>query len=153
MLRFFSSILLSLVAVLAACSPIPSKNETPEPATPYRSAFFQTNPSSMHDAFRAACDSPGDRYVEPTKTTAVCRFLPSPELAAYLLTEYDGRLEVPYMVLSKETFTRETGVEIRISYFAEVVQKTGKIQKIYKPTKPLDRRIDTLLKGAGGRLS
>jgi hypothetical protein len=154
MLRFFCATTLSLVSVLAGCATIPSKNETSGAAiVPYRAAVFDANPANMHEAFRAACDSPGDELIQPSKNTDICRFLPTPELAAYLLTEYDGRLEVPHVVLRKDTLALEQGVEVRISYFAEVVAKSGKTQKIYKSTPLLDRRIDTLLQSAGGRLN
>lgn len=153
MTRLFTLGTALYAAFLTACTPQDvALRDSGAQNLPSRRAYFATDPAELHSAFRSVCDAPGDQFTQPDRQTAICRFLPSPALAAYLLTRYDGKIEVPKLVVQKITRDAETGVEIEISYYAEVAQKSGQLRRIYAPNPTLDRRIDKMLRVAGGRI-
>ncbi len=115
-----------------------------------RKAFFETNPSVLHDVFRTGCDGPGDTYDEPNRQTARCAILPSPEGAAFLLIEFDAGLELPRLVVQKVTRRSGEGYEVEMSYYAQIRSKEGVRQRIYMPREKLDRQIDLILTNTGG---
>lgn len=118
---------------------------------PVRRAFFPANPSALDAAFKEGCNSPGDRFSRPDRQTARCNILPSPESAAFLLTQFDAQLEVPNLVVQKITRPAEDGFEVEMSYFAEIRAKTGNRQRVYIRNPVLDRQIDVILENSGGR--
>ncbi|WP_299370035.1 hypothetical protein [uncultured Tateyamaria sp.] len=79
-----------------------------------------------------------------------CRILPPPDVAAFLVLQYDGALEAPTLVVQKETATADGNVVVELSYFAEVVQKSGNPRRIYFKQPELDRLMDQLLAATGG---
>jgi hypothetical protein len=119
---------------------------------PVRRAFFATNPSVLHQVFRDGCNNPGDRFTQPNRQTARCNMLPTPEGAAFLISEFDARLEVPKLVVQKVTHRTDAGYEVEMSYFAEIRNKAGVQQHIYMPRRTLDRQIDLILTNSGGRI-
>ncbi|MEL6449640.1 MAG: hypothetical protein AAFQ19_00150 [Pseudomonadota bacterium] len=82
-----------------------------------------------------------------------CRILPPPDVAAFLLLQYDGALEAPTLVVQKETDPADGTYVVELSYFAEVVQKSGKPRRIYFKQRELDRLMDQLLAATGGLVS
>ena len=120
------------------------------PQIPVRKAYFETNPSVLHEVFRAGCDGPGDRFTEPNWQTARCSILPTPEGAAFLLLEFDADLEIPRLVVQKVTRRSGDGYEVEMSYFAQIRSKSGQRQRVYMQRETLDRQIDLILTNTGG---
>ena len=117
---------------------------------PVRKAYFETNPSVLHEVFRSGCNGPGDTYSEPDWQTARCTILPSPEGAAFLLIEFDAGLELPKLVVQKVTRRSGDGYEVEMSYFARIRSKEGALQRVYMAREQLDRQIDMILVNTGG---
>lgn len=139
--------------MLAACAPqYVERVAAPGEVLPERVATFPGAPEDLNASFQAACNDPGDRYVRPRRGVRQCRTLPSPDLAAFLLVQYDGALEVPTLVIQTEERTAGGPVEVGFSYFAEVPQKSGDTRRIYFKDRELDGFIDQLLVASGGTL-
>lgn len=144
--------LVFLAGLLSACAPqdvVETGHNTQD--VPARRAFFESSPDVLHTLFRESCVNPGDRYTRPNSRTAQCKLLPTPEGAAFLLTQFDAKLELPKLVI--QTVTRESGegYEVEMSYFAEIRAKTGNRQRIYMARESLDRQIDLILANSGGK--
>jgi len=142
-----------LALVLSACTPqyverVASATE----ALPERTALFPGAPTQLRSSFRAACTDPGDQYLRRSGGIRQCRSLPTPELAAFLLVQYDGALEVPKLIIQTEERGTGAPVEVGFSYFAEVTQKSGSVQRVYFRDRELDGFIDRLLVATGGTL-
>ncbi len=120
------------------------------PDIPVRKAYYDSNPTVLHEVFRSGCDGPGDRYSQPNFQTARCAILPTPEGAAFLLIEFDAGLETPKLVVQKVTRRSGEGYEVEMSYFAQIRSKAGKRQRIYLPRQSLDKQIDLILENTGG---
>jgi len=123
---------------------------TDEQDLPVRRAVFATDPAPLDDAFRASCDSPGDELRQYRGGIVQCRILPPPDLAAFLVLQYDGALEAPTLVVQKETDRDDGSYIVELSYFAEVVQKSGNPRRIYFKQRALDQLMDQLLAATGG---
>ncbi len=123
---------------------------TSEQDLPVRRAFFEQMPEPLDDAFRANCDSPGDQIMQVSRTVVQCRILPPPDMAAFLVLQYDGALEAPALVVQKETDAIDDRFLVEMSYFAEVIQKSGNPRRIYFKQRSLDRLMDELLQATGG---
>lgn len=157
MTRFFARFSASAAPVVAlaltACAPqYVERVATPEEDLPERVATFPGAPERFNALFQAACNDPGDRFVRPTRAVRQCRSLPSPDLAAFLLVQYDGALELPTLVIQTEERPSGGPVEVGFSYFAEVPQKSGTARRIYFKDRELDAFIDQLLVSSGGTL-
>lgn len=147
-------ILALLPILMAACSPQYVETVVSDPQDlPVRRALFAQNPEGLHEAFRAACDSPGDKLATPSRGIVQCRTLPTPNFAAFLLLEYDGALKTPTVVMQKQQRAADTGPDsavIEFSYFAEVPQKSGTSRRIYYKDRQLDQLLDQMMRAAGG---
>ncbi|MEP6197061.1 MAG: hypothetical protein ABJ162_01530 [Erythrobacter sp.] len=71
-------------------------------------------------------------------------------MAAFLLVQYDGALEAPTLVVQKQTDADADAFVVELSYFAEVVQKSGNPRRIYFKQRSLDQLMDQLLVATGG---
>ena len=137
--------------LIAACAQqVPPVLPGDSPDLPVRRAFFPSDPSALHAAFRMGCTNPGDAFTQPNRTTARCTLLPSPEGAAFLLIEFDASLETPKLVMQKVTRPVDEGYEVEMSYYAQIRAKSGNRQRIYMQRPALDRQIDQLLESSGG---
>lgn len=117
---------------------------------PVRSAVFAQSPAQLDQAFRSSCDSPGDVLRQVSRSVVQCRILPPPDLAAFLVLQYNGALEAPTLVVQKETEPEADTFVVELSYFAEVVQKSGNARRIYFKQRDLDQLMDRLLTATGG---
>lgn len=136
---------------LSACAPqYVERLATSEQDLPVRSAVFDTDPQTLDAAFRDTCDSPGDELRDVRGGIVQCRILPPPDVAAFLVLQYEGALEVPNLVVQKETSQEGDAFVVELSYFAEVVQKSGNPRRIYFKQPALDRLMDRLLTATGG---
>ena len=137
-------------AVLTACGPqYVERIATDAQDLPVRRAVFAEAPGTLDAAFRSSCDSPGDELRDVSRSIVQCRIPPPPDVAAFLLLQYDGALAAPTLVVQKET-RAGTDVVVELSYFAEVVQKSGNARRIYFRQPALDRLMDDLLVATGG---
>lgn len=144
-------IFIALLAGLGACAPQYVETiATTEQDLPVRRAVFAEAPVPLDDAFRSSCDSPGDVFRQVSRTVVQCRILPPPDLAAFLVLQYDGALEAPTLVVQKETDQDAGNFVVELSYFAEVVQKSGNPRRIYFVQRNLDSLMDQLLSATGG---
>ncbi|MEM6339587.1 MAG: hypothetical protein AAF729_00435 [Pseudomonadota bacterium] len=147
-------LLIPLMLGLAACAPQYVEREiTSDQDLPVRKAFFESRPKPLEDAFRASCTAPGDTYKRVSQELVQCRILPAPDLAAFLVLEFDGALEAPTLIMQKKTEPRGEEYLVEMSYYAEVIQKSGSPRRIYFQQRRLDRLVDELLSAAGGRPS
>ena len=144
--------ILALLAVgLSACAPQYVETlVTSEQDLPVRRAVFQESPMPLDEAFRSSCGAPGDKIAQISKSVVQCRILPPPDLAAFLLLQYDGALEAPTLVVQKKTARDASDYVVELSYFAEVVQKSGNPRRIYFIQPKLDTLMDALLEASGG---
>ncbi len=144
---------ISLLFLVGLCACAPQYVETlvePGQDLPVRRAVFEESPKPLDAAFRSSCDSPGDTLKQVSRAVIQCRILPPPDVAAFLVLQYDGALEAPTLVVQKETATSDGNVVVELSYFAEVVQKSGNPRRIYFKQPELDRLMDQLLAATGG---
>ena len=149
-----TSSLIAIALLTGACAPQYVEREAASAQdVPVRTAFFSANPESLHDAFKDACNSPGEKFSQPNRETAICRIPPSPRAAAFLLAEFDGKLEAPWLVIQKQSFAEDENVRVELSYYAEVAQKNGTLRRIYLNSRDIDRMIDLMLRNSGGTLS
>lgn len=140
-----------LALCLAACGPQYVANVvTSEDEIPARAAYFTEEPLQLAEVFRAGCDSPGDEFATLGNGVVQCRIPPTPDLAAFLLLTFDGALEVPMLIIQKDTKPEGDGLLVEMSYFAEVVQKSGAPRRIYFKQPRLDALVDSMLQSAGG---
>ncbi|MEO0746054.1 MAG: hypothetical protein AAFY49_11970, partial [Pseudomonadota bacterium] len=114
--------------------------------------IFEQEPQPLDVAFRSSCDSPGDELRQISRSVLQCRIPPPPDVAAFLVLQYDGALVAPTLVVQKET-GRDTdnAFVVELSYFAEVIQKSGNARRIYFKQRSLDGLMDELLAATGGR--
>ncbi|MEL7098946.1 MAG: hypothetical protein AAGM84_08975 [Pseudomonadota bacterium] len=153
MSRFLAFAGPAVALLLGACTPqYVERVATSEQDLPERVAIFPGAPTVLRDSFRAACTDPGDQFVRVNRQIRQCRSLPTPDLAAFLLVQYDGALEVPKLIIQTEERGTGSSVEVGFSYFAEVTQKSGGVRRIYFRDRQLDAFIDRLLVAAGGTL-
>ena len=140
-----------LLVALSACAPQYVETvAASEQDLPVRRAVFPIQPEPLETAFRASCDSPGDVFRTVSRSVVQCRILPPPDLAAFLLLQYDGALEAPTLVVQKKTNNTDGTYLVELSYFAEVVQKSGNPRRIYFRQRSVDRLMDQLLAATGG---
>lgn len=140
-----------LLVALAACGPQYVETlATSEQDLPVRRALYADQPAPLDAAFRSSCDSPGDVLHQVSRSTLQCRIPPPPDVAAFLVLQYDGALEAPTLVVQKETDASNGGFEVKLSYFAEVIQKSGNARRIYFKQRSLDGLMDQLLEATGG---
>lgn len=136
---------------LSACAPqYVERVAASEQDLPVRRATFAANPTPLDTAFRSYCNAPGDELREVSRSVVQCRILPPPNIAAFLLLRYDGALEAPSLVVQKQTDRAEDTFVVELSYFAEVVQKSGNPRRIYIKQQTLDDQMDRLLAANGG---
>ena len=77
---------------------------------------------------------------------------PPPDVAAFLVLKYDGALAAPSLVVQKETGRgSDSDFVVELSYFAEVIQKSGNPRRVYFKQRSLDNLMDELLAATGGR--
>ncbi len=140
-----------LLVALSACAPqYVETSVEPGQDLPVRRALFTEAPAPLDAAFRSSCDSPGDELRQISRAVVQCRILPPPDVAAFLLLQYDGALEAPTLVVQKETDQSDGSYVVELSYFAEVVQKSGNPRRIYFKQRDLDSLMDELLAATGG---
>lgn len=145
-----SAIALILIG-LTACGPQYVETvATSEQDLPVRRAIFGESPAPLDDAFRSSCQSPGDKIKQVSNSVVQCRIVPPPDLAAFLLLQYDGALEAPSLIVQKQTARDASDYVVELSYFAEVIQKSGNPRRIYFKQQRLDRLMDGLLEASGG---
>jgi len=150
----FIPALVAIAVSLGACAPQYVEREATSPQdVPVRAAFFDANPEGLHAAFKDACGAPGEEFTEPNAQTAICRIPPSPRAAAFLLSEFDGKLEAPWLVIQKQSFQTSENVRVEMSYYAEVPQKNDTLRRIYLNSREIDRMIDLMLRNSGGTLT
>ncbi|WP_299042324.1 hypothetical protein [uncultured Tateyamaria sp.] len=144
-------IIACFAVALSACAPQYVETVvTDEQDLPVRRATFAANPEPLDSAFRSSCDAPGDELRNISRSIVQCRILPPPDVAAFLLLQYDGALEAPTLVVQKETEKADQQFVVELSYFAEVIQKSGNPRRIYIKQKALDQLMDQLLIATGG---
>ena len=140
-----------LLVALGACAPQYVETVvTDEQDLPVRRALFAAAPAPLDAAFRSSCESPGDVLRQVSRSTVQCRILPPPDVAAFLVLNYDGALEAPTLVVQKQTNRDGDSFVVELSYFAEVVQKSGNPRRIYFKQRQLDTLMDRLLAATGG---
>ena len=140
-----------LLVALGACAPQYVETvATSGQDLPVRRAVFEQTPEPLDLAFRSSCDSPGDELRQVSRNVVQCRILPPPDLAAFLVLQYDGALKAPTLVVQKQTDRNAEDYVVELSYFAEVVQKSGNPRRIYFKQRDLDRLMDQLLTATGG---
>ena len=143
--------LLFLVAAAGCATQYVETLATSEQDLPVRRAVFATEPAPLDAAFRSSCDSPGDELRQVSRAVIQCRIPPPPDLAAFLLLQYDGALTAPSLVVQKQTARdAEAAFVVELSYFAEVTQKSGNARRIYFKQRDLDQLMDQLLLASGG---
>lgn len=141
----------ALLVVLGACAPQYVETIATSPQDlPVRRAVFDQKPEPLDMAFRSSCDSPGDELRVISRSVLQCRILPPPDLAAFLVLQYDGALTAPSLVVQKETGKDADDFVVELSYFAEVVQKSGNPRRIYFKQRDLEVLMDQLLVATGG---
>lgn len=141
-----------LLVALGACAPQYVETiATTEQDLPVRRAVFEQAPQPLDAAFRSSCDSPGDVLRQVSRSVVQCRILPPPDLAAFLVLQYDGALQAPTLVVQKQTDRDADEFVVELSYFAEVVQKSGNPRRIYFKQRDLDALMDQLLQATGGK--
>lgn len=141
----------ALLVALGACTPQYVETiATSEQDLPVRRAVFAETPAPLDVAFRSSCDSPGDELRIVSRSVLQCRILPPPDLAAFLVLQYDGALQAPTLVVQKKTAMDADDFVVELSYFAEVVQKSGNPRRIYFKQRDLDSLMDQLLAATGG---
>jgi len=146
-------IFIVVLVALGACAPQYVETiATSEQDLPVRRAVFDQEPEPLNLAFRSSCDSPGDEFREISRSVVQCRILPPPDLAAFLVLQYDGALAAPTLVIQKETGRDADAFVVELSYFAEVVQKSGNTRRIYFKQRSLDSLMDRLLAATGGTI-
>lgn len=144
-------IFIVLMAALGACAPQYVETlATSDQDLPVRRAVFEQTPEPLDVAFRSSCDSPGDELRQISRSVVQCRILPPPDLAAFLVLQYDGALQAPTLVVQKQTDRDADDYVVELSYFAEVVQKSGNPRRIYFKQRDLDTLMDQLLEATGG---
>lgn len=142
---------LPLFILVAACAPQYEERTIRNPQDlPARVAKFESRPTTLDSAFEAACNTPGDRFLKMSRDLVQCRIPPSPDMAAFLVLQYDGALEAPTLVMQKRTSAHQDDYIVEMSYFAEVRQKSGGARKIYFKQRRMDRMVDQLLSSTGG---
>lgn len=142
---------IGVCCLLAACAP--QFTETfldPDAPLPVNEARFTEFPDLLHMAFRESCQGPADSYAATGQNKAQCQTVPSPDVAAGLLLRYDGALDVPYIVLERQTRAVDNGFVVGISYFASVPKRSGADQRIYLRSRNLDQTIADLFRAFGG---
>ena len=140
-----------LLGALSACAPQYVETvAASDQDLPVRRAVFQDRPAPLDLAFRSSCDSPGDELRQISRSVVQCRILPPPDLAAFLVLQDDGALQAPTLVVQKETDAGADAFVVELSYFAEVVQKSGNARRIYFKQRDLDHLMDQLLAATGG---
>jgi hypothetical protein len=148
---FTRSVCAALLVSLAACAPQYIETVvTSEQDLPVRRAIFAESPNPLDEAFRSSCNAPGDQIKQVSKAVVQCRILPPPDIAAFLVLQYDGALEAPTLVVQKQTAQADETYVVEMSYFAEVIQKSGNPRRIYFKQRGLDNLMDALLKATGG---
>lgn len=146
-------IFIVVLVALGACAPQYVETiATSEQDLPVRRAVFDQEPEPLNLAFRSSCDSPGDEFREISRSVVQCRILPPPDLAAFLVLQYDGALAAPTLVIQKETGRDADAFVVELSYFADVVQKSGNTRRIYFKQRSLDSLMDRLLAATGGTI-
>ncbi len=147
-------VLMVTAGVLTACGPqyVPLVVDGTQDV-PARSALYVEDPTNLHDDFEARCSSPGDQFLRVDASTAQCRLLPTPEEAAYLLIEFDAKLEAPKVIFQKVTTPTADGFQVQMSHFAEITAKSGQTQRVYIKQPRIDRMFDRLMRRAGGELT
>lgn len=154
MMRLAPRITLLLCLTCAACAPQYVARNPGEPQDlPVRRAIFAANPVDLNAAFEQGCQQPGDVFSQPNRETARCDIVPTPDSAAFLLIQFDAKLEAPSLVVQKVVRKAAECFEVEMSYFAEVRAKTGNLQRIYIQSRDLDRQIDQILTTTGGQTS
>lgn len=144
-------VILCLMLMISACAPqYVGSIAASEEELPVRRALFDAPPKVLNDAFRAGCQAPGDEFRAISRDVEQCLVPPSPDLAAFLVLGFDGALEVPRLIIQKRALSAPEGVLVEISYFAEVIQKSGNPRRIYFKQARLDALMDQLLRNAGG---
>ena len=140
------------LVALSACAPQYVETVvTEEQDLPVRRAVFAAEPQPLDAAFRSSCDSPGDELRQVSRAVVQCRIPPPPDVAAFLVLQYDGALAAPTLVVQKETARDAADAfVVELSYFAEVVQKSGNARRIYFKQRSLDSLMDDLLAATGG---
>lgn len=145
------SVLAFLLVGLSACGPQYIETVvTSEQDLPVRRATFAESPALLDTAFRSSCDAPGDKIKQVSKSVVQCRILPPPDIAAFLLLQYDGAIEAPTLVVQKQTARDDAEYVVELSYFAEVIQKSGYPRRIYFIQPELNNLMDALLEASGG---
>ena len=92
------------LVALSACAPQYVETVvTEEQDLPVRRAVFAAEPQPLDAAFRSSCDSPGDELRQVSRAVVQCRIPPPPDVAAFLVLQYDGALAAPTLVVQKET--------------------------------------------------
>lgn len=143
--------ILGLMGLIAACSPQYTETRAkPGDPLPINEARFAEAPDLLHEAFAASCQGPTDDYKIVSTNTARCKMVPSPDIAASLIVRYDGALEVPHIVVERQTRSDADGYVVGISYFATVPQKSGALQRVYLNSPQLNRTFDQLFRAFGG---
>lgn len=143
--------LIGLCGLIAACAPQYTETfVTPGTPLPVNEARFTDRPELLHMAFRESCQGPADSYKTLGRDRVQCQTVPPPDVAAGLLLRYDGALDVPHIVVERQTRQVENGFIVAISYFASVPKRSGNDQRIYLRSRDLDLTIAELFRAFGG---
>jgi len=114
-------------------------------------AFFPTYPDLLLAAAVAACNSPGQRPVQPAPGQVRCESLPTPEAAASLILTYDGTIEaLPLFIVAFATEPAAGGYVVTADNYISVPQRSGAIREVRLADTALDANMRTLLEAAGG---
>ena len=144
-------LILALPLLCAACAPqYTERTAEPNAKLPVNEARFAERPELLHMAFRDSCQGPTDSYANFGANRARCQMIPPPDVAAGLLVRFDGALDIPKIIVERETRAADDGFVVGISYFATVPKKSGASQRVYLRSRDLDRTIENLFRAFGG---
>lgn len=145
------SYILVLAGLISGCAPqYVERTATTDAELPVNEARFDERPERLHAAFRDSCQGPTDSYSVIGQDQARCQMIPPPDVAAGLLVQFDGALEIPKIIVERMTRPADDGFVVGISYFASVPKKSGGNQRVYLRSRDLDRTIATLFRAFGG---
>lgn len=150
------------LALLAGCAP-PPLAVAALPAAPatapgdavqtgQRQAFFSSYPQTLLSAARAACTAPSQSPSEPVPGTLRCETLPTPDIAAALILNYGGTVEVlPRYIVSFTTVPADGGYLVTADSYVVVPQTDGTRREVRLADAAVEAGMMDLLIAAGGQ--
>ncbi len=115
-------------------------------------AYFESFPDALYEAASAACTSPADTILRPSRTELRCEALPRPDAAASLILAYNGMIEdLPRYVMSYTSEPQGAGYVTTVDFHVRIPQREGADRIVRLDDSGIDRRLDRLIALAGGQ--